>query len=143
MNTRLCLLLSLTMIGSSHVVAAQDADSARSDETRAPAAAPEAVRHLVEQYGRAIETRDVGLFRSVMPGIGADEEARLKESFAGVRSDVVGITIRSVSMDEASATVQVLREDTVDGQRMKPVRQNLHLIRHDDRWQIRSLSVDH
>jgi len=106
--------------------------------------APElAVRHVITSYGRAIEARDVELFRSVMPGITFDAERRLRESFKTIQSQQVGITVEFVDIGGKTATVRALRDDTVDGLRMKPVQQVFHLVLLEDGWRIHSLSVGH
>ena len=52
-----------------------------------PAAAPvresddAAIRRAIATYERAIESKDLALFRSVRPGLSADEERRLRASF--------------------------------------------------------------
>lgn len=100
-----------------------------------------AVRHVVSSYGRAIETRDVELFRSLMPGITIDAERRLRESFRTIKSQRVGTTIDFIGIDGKTATVRVSRDDTIDGRRMKPVQQVFHLVLLDDGWRIHSLSA--
>ena len=157
MRNRLPLLpLLCTMLASSGPtragLAAQDREAAvaRTEPASTSAsshavateltAAELAVRDVISSYGRAIETQDVELFRSLMPEMTADTEKRLRESFRAVKSQV-GMTINYVDIDGAIATVRVSRQDTINGQRMKPLQQSFHLIRKGDDWRIQSLSA--
>ena len=99
------------------------------------------VRHVISSYGRAIETQDVELFRSLMPGITTDAEKRLRESFRTIKSQRVGMPIDSVDVGGKIATVHISRQDTIDGRRMKPVQQEFHLVLRGDGWRIQSLSA--
>src|SRR4030095_7183665 len=49
------------------------------------------VRGVLRTYERAIETKNVDLFRSVRPGLSAAEENRLRTSFSQVDSQQVDI----------------------------------------------------
>ena len=67
---------------------------------RPPAdAADAAVRRVIAEYGRAIGSQDLALFRSLKPDLSADEEKRLREAFKVIKSQVVGITVESVQID--------------------------------------------
>jgi hypothetical protein len=142
MKTRLPLLLSLAMLSSSGIASAQYLTTSKPTAVKSSVAGPDTVQQVVEKYELAIEARDVELFRLLMPRLSTDAEKRLRASFEQIRSQQVDMTIRSVDIDGTTATVRVSREDTVDGRRMKPIQQNFHLARQDDRWQIESLSID-
>jgi hypothetical protein len=62
-------------------------------------------------YGRAIETKNVDLFRSVRPGLSSAEEARLRDSFRQVESHQVAITVDQLRVDGRNATVRLSRLD--------------------------------
>ena len=49
-----------------------------------------AVRRVIEEYGRAISSQDVALFRSLKPDLTADDEKRLREAFGAIKSQVGG-----------------------------------------------------
>ena len=55
-----------------------------------------AIRAVVAAYARAIESKDLALFRSIKPNLGADEERRIQQGFRAVTSQKVNITIVSI-----------------------------------------------
>jgi ketosteroid isomerase-like protein len=109
-----------------------------------PAAAPAeidegAIRRVIQTYARAIETRDLDLFRSVRPNLSANEESRLRASFEQVTSQQVSIEIRAIQVSGARATVRLARQDTIEsGGRRQTVRtqQTLGLEKRPGGWVI-------
>jgi serine/threonine protein kinase len=98
------------------------------------------VRQVIADYGKAIETQDLDLFRTVKPNLSADEEKRLREAFKSIKSQQVGIAIQAIDVDGSNATVQVMRQDTVNGRAMKPVAQTFRLARGPGgAWTIQSI----
>ena len=98
-----------------------------------------AVRRVIAEYGRAIGSQDLALFRSLKPDLSADEEKRLREAFKMIKSQVVGISVESVAIDGDRATVRVTRQDVVNGRPMKPAAQTFRLARSGAAWQIQSI----
>ena len=70
------------------------------------------IRGVVRTYERAIETKNVDLFRSVRPGLSAAEESRLRASFSQIDSQQVDIVVEELRVDGRSATVRLSRRDT-------------------------------
>ena len=103
------------------------------------ASAEQAVRRVISDYGRALETKDLDLFRNVKPNLSGDEEKRLRESFRAVKSHEVGISVDSVQIDGSRAVVRVSRQDTINGNAMKPLQQTFHLLSRDGAWAIESI----
>jgi hypothetical protein len=103
------------------------------------ASTEQAVRRVISDYGRALETKDLDLFRNVKPNLSGDEEKRLRESFRAVKSHEVGISVDSVKIDGPRALVRVSRQDTINGNAMKPVQQTFHLLSRDGAWAIESI----
>ena len=97
------------------------------------------MRRVIAEYGRAIGSQDLALFRSLKPDLSADEEKRLREAFKMIKSQVVGITVESVAIDGDRATVRVTRQDVVNGRPMKPAAQTFRLARSGAGWQIQSI----
>ena len=81
------------------------------------AASPDetAIRKVIGDYAKAIENKDVDLFKSVKPNLSADEEKRARTAFASIQSQVVKITFLSIDMKEHQAVVKVTRRDTING----------------------------
>jgi serine/threonine protein kinase len=73
-----------------------------------------AIRRAVAAYGRAIETKDLGLFRSIKPNLSRDEERRLEEGFRAVSSQKVQLTVMAVDRRGDEATVRLKRRDTIE-----------------------------
>ena len=97
------------------------------------------VRRVIAEYGRAIGSQDLTLFRSLKPDLTADEEKRLREAFKAIKSQVVGIAVESVQIDGDRATVRVTRQDVVNGRPMKPAPQTFRLTRAGGSWLIQSI----
>ena len=112
-----------------------------------PAAAPKAtgptdeelIRKLVADYGRAIETKDIGLFRRVKPNLSGDDEERLKQAFAAPTRQDVEISILDVSVTGSTAHVRLSRRDTIDGNAVSPFQQELTLRRGPGGWTVESI----
>jgi serine/threonine protein kinase len=97
------------------------------------------IRRVIADFGRAIETKDLTLYKSVRPGISADEEKRLRESFKAIQSQKVSLTIDSIQLDGNLAVVRASRQDTVNGKAMRPLQQTFRLALRDGAWTIQSV----
>lgn len=71
------------------------------------------MRSVLRTYERAIETKNVDLFRSVRPGLSAAEENRLRASFNEIDSQQVDIVVEDLRIDGRTATVRISRRDTM------------------------------
>ncbi len=105
------------------------------------AAQEPAIRKVIADYGRAIEGKDVALFKAVKPNLTPDEEKRLQESFKAIKSQQVGITIEAVQVDGAQATVKVSRQDTINGNRVKAIQQVFRLAQSGGVWAIQTIGL--
>jgi hypothetical protein len=114
---------------------------------RAPSSAPvpaaeddeTAIRRVVATYARAIETKDLALFRSVKPNLGAEEERRIQQGFRAVASQQVRITILSIDRRGDRATLRLRRQDVIDvgGRRQSPESQQaMTLAKSNGTWTI-------
>jgi hypothetical protein len=74
-----------------------------------------AIRKLIADYAKAIESKSLDLFKAVKPNLTPDEEKRAKAAFASVQSHVVKITFLSIDVKERQAVVKVTRRDTING----------------------------
>ncbi|HXB57456.1 MAG TPA: hypothetical protein VN461_22030 [Vicinamibacteria bacterium] len=99
-----------------------------------------AVRKLLGDYARAIEHKDLGLFRTVKPNLTKEEESRLQKAFSSVQSQVVKITIQSIQVQVRQATVRLMRRDTIDSSMIASFPQTLLLDRVQDGWTIREIN---
>jgi hypothetical protein len=106
----------------------------------ATASPPEgtAISAVIADYARAIETRDLELFRSVKPVLSQDEEQRLRTAFANAEAHSVKITVRSVEVKESQATVRLARRDTI-GSIVASFPQTIVLRRGSKGWTIEEI----
>jgi hypothetical protein len=100
-----------------------------------------AIRKVIADYGRAIEGKDIALFKAVKPNLTADEEKRLQESFKTIKSQQVAIVVDSVQIDGAAATVKVTRQDTINGKSVKPIQQVFRLGQGAGGWAIQTIGL--
>jgi serine/threonine protein kinase len=102
-----------------------------------------AIRRIVATYKTAIETKNVGLYRSVRPGLTAAEETRLRDSFREVVSQQITISIDEIRVDGRTATVRLSRQDvaiTSGGRRQtQSIRQTLRLEKSATGWIITAI----
>jgi serine/threonine-protein kinase len=95
-----------------------------------------AVRQVVASLERAIEGKDLVLYKKVRPGLTEADERRLRDAFQNVASEQVQYAIDSISIDGDTATLRVTRSGRVSGRSTPPIRQVLRLTRGDNGWVI-------
>ena len=98
-----------------------------------------AIRKLVANYARAIETKDLALFRAIKPNLTAQEERRLREGFRDVTSQRVALTILSIAHRGDEASVALRRRDTIQAggrQQTLESQQTLRVARVNNGWVI-------
>jgi hypothetical protein len=104
-----------------------------------PASSEEAaITAVLANYARAIETRDIELFRSVKPVLSPEEEQRLRAAFANTEAHTVKITLRSIEVKEPRATVHLARRDTI-GTIVASFPQTIVLTRSTRGWSIQEI----
>jgi hypothetical protein len=130
------LLLNLSLARAEASIHVPDVTAAAGPESPDEAA----VRKLLVDYARAIENKDLVLFRAVKPNLTKEEESRLQKAFASFRSQVVKITIQSIQVQVRQATVRVLRRDTIDSSTIASFPQTLLLDRGQGGWTIREIN---
>ncbi len=98
-----------------------------------------AIRRLSANYARAIESKDLALFRTIKPNLSAQEERRLRDGFRDVASQRVALTVLSIARHGDEATVALLRRDTIQaGGRQQTIEshQTLRVSRANGGWVI-------
>jgi hypothetical protein len=98
-----------------------------------------AIRAVVAAYVRAIESKDLALFRSIKPNLGADEERRIQQGFRAVTSQKVNITILSIDRRGDRASLQLRRQDIIEagGRRQSPESgQTMTMAKSNGTWVI-------
>jgi serine/threonine protein kinase len=121
-------------------------ESSERRESAAGSASPESddavIRRVVATYARAIETKDLALFRSVKPNLTPDEQRRIEQGFRAVASQQVSMTIISIEPRGSDALVRVRRRDTIQAggrQQITESLQTLTLTRTVSGWVIREI----
>jgi tRNA A-37 threonylcarbamoyl transferase component Bud32/tetratricopeptide (TPR) repeat protein len=100
-----------------------------------------AIRRVVGSYARAIETKDIALFRSVKPNLSPMEQRRIEEGFRGV-DQRVNVTILSIEHRSADAIVRVHRHDTIMARgrgQTADIEQTLTMTKAPQGWIIREI----
>jgi serine/threonine protein kinase len=98
-----------------------------------------AIRRVTATYARAIEGKDLALFRSIKPNLSPEEERRLQNGFRAVTSQRVDLTILSVDRRGDDATVVLRRRDTIEAggrQHTSDSQQTMRLARTGGGWKI-------
>ena len=103
-----------------------------------PVSEEPAVRKVIAEYGRALQNKDLALFRSVKPNLSGTEEDKLRASFANIKDWRVNISISSVVIDGGQATVHASRNDTVNGKAVS-LHQTFRLTKGSSGWTIRDI----
>ena len=99
--------------------------AAGADPTKAQ---EEAVKRLLAVYERAIETKDLALFRSVKPNLTSDEEKRLRKAFDSTKTQEVTISIAAVECQDKTCVVRLNRRDTLDASIVSSFPQTMRLV---------------
>jgi len=107
--------------------------------TPRPAGSEAEVQRVIAEYGRAMETRDLALYRALKPDLSSEDEKRLREVFKAYKPQRVGITVDSVRIEGDRAMVQTTRQDVIDGRPTKAVSQTFQLVRVGATWRIQSI----
>jgi hypothetical protein len=104
--------------------------------TASPATPEEAaISAVIADYARAIETKNLELFRSVKPTLTPAEEQRLRAAFANAESHSVKFTLQSIEVKDPKAIVRLARRDTI-GSIVASFPQTLALRRGPKGWTI-------
>jgi hypothetical protein len=126
------MLVALALSAPSAPVAALDLQAAAAAESPDEAA----IRKLIGDYARAIEKKDLDLFKTVKPNLTPEEEKRAKAAFASIQSQVVKITFLSIDVKETQAVVKVTRRDTINGSIPGAFPQTFSLSKSRSGWVI-------
>jgi len=97
------------------------------------------VRRVIGDFQRAIEGKDVALYKSLRPSLSADEERKLRAAFEGVRSQEVELVIESLAIEGSTAVVRVRRIGRINGQPVPTLQQVFRLIKSPSGWVIRDI----
>jgi len=100
------------------------------------------IRRVVATYARAIETKDLALFRSIKPNMSSDEQRRIETGFRAVSSQQVTMNVTSIEQRGSDALVRVRRRDTIQAggrQQSTESLQTMTLTRTASGWVIKEI----
>jgi len=99
-----------------------------------------AIRQMLASYKRAIEAKNIALYKSIQPNLSREEERQLTQSFKVIESHLVEFANVNISVQGSQATVTLDRIDSfvIKGKQEKPAqnRQTLLLVKGPDGWKI-------
>src|SRR5206468_10662734 len=94
------------------------------------------IRKVLDAYIKAVEAKDVQMFRAVKPNLSDEEERRVRAAFKSIQSQVVKMNGLSLDVKDAKATVKVSRRDTINGPIVSSFPQTFQLAKQTAGWQI-------
>jgi len=109
-----------------------------SPTTTSPGGDEAVVRKVVDDYAKAIQAKDLAMFRAVKPNVSAEEEKRWRAIFKQYKTYKVDITISSIQVAGADAKVRVSRQDTIDGNAIR-LQQLFTMAKGPEGWTIREI----
>jgi serine/threonine-protein kinase len=105
----------------------------------APSVEEPAIRKVLDDFERAVSSKDVALLKAVKPNLSPEDEKRFREIFKMIKSYQVSVTIAGIQLDGAQAKVRLARRDTIDG---RPVtsQPTFLLVKGPGGWTIRDFT---
>jgi len=97
------------------------------------------IRKVLEVYVRAVEAKDLQMFRTVKPNLSEEEEKRARAAFKSIQSQVVKMNVLSLDVKEGKATVKVSRRDTINGSIVSSFPQTFSLAKETAGWTIQDI----
>ena len=97
------------------------------------------IRKVLEAYVRAVEAKDVQMFRAVKPNLSEEEEKRARVAFKSVQSQVVKMNVLALEVKDGKATVKVSRRDTINGSIVSSFPQTFQLAKETAGWMIQEI----
>jgi tetratricopeptide (TPR) repeat protein len=101
------------------------------------------IRQALATYERAIESKDIDLFRQAKPNLTSDEAKRLTDSFEAVDSHNVELAVQTITIEGDSATAVVSRRDVIvirgRSQNGNSRQQSFALQESNGRWVITAI----
>jgi len=88
-----------------------------------------AIRRVIQTYRRAIETKDIALYRSVRPNLNAAAETVLMNSFKQIDSQQIDLRVENLRIDGRTASAQIVRRDTLITSGRRQVQNSTQILR--------------
>jgi len=97
------------------------------------------IRKVLEAYIRAVEAKDLAMFRTVKPNLSEEEEKRARIAFKSIQSQVVKMNVLALDVKDGKATVKVSRRDTINGSIVSSFPQTFQLAKVPAGWTIQDI----
>ena len=97
------------------------------------------IRKVLEAYVRAVEAKDMQMFRAVKPNLTDEEEKRARMAFKSIQSQVVKMSVLALEVKNGKATVKVSRRDTINGSIVSSFPQTFQLAKETGGWTIQDI----
>ena len=68
---------------------------------------------MIHTFEQAIETKDIGLYRSVRPNLSKAAETVLMNSFRQIDSQEIDLRVENLRIDGRTASARIVRRDTL------------------------------
>jgi serine/threonine-protein kinase len=94
------------------------------------------IRRALSEFARAIESKDIALYKTLRPSLSGDDERKLRAAFESIRSQEVELTVESVTIDGAQAVARAVRGGKVNGQAVPTRREVYRLSKGPSGWSI-------
>ena len=122
--------------------AAQRAAAAPVVPARTPEMDREEIQAVLRRYAAAMEARDLRALKALWPGMGAEQEEKIRSSFQFASSLRVQLEVTSIHLEERRAVVLCRRRDiieTTDGQSLNNEKPGTITLARSDRWTIAAI----
>ena len=139
MRTAVSMVLGFALLAGARGEAGEIATGPGAFTGAAAQAEERALLKVLEAYVRAIEVKDVDLFRTVKPNLSMDEERRARKAFESIQSHTIVMTILAVDVQGTLATVKVSRRDTINKSIVSSFPQTFALEKAKDGWFVRDI----
>jgi serine/threonine protein kinase len=90
-----------------------------------------AIRRVIRTFEQAIETQDVGLYRSVRPNLTKAEETVLMNSFRQIDSQEIELRVENLRIEGRSASARIVRRDTLITSGRRQVQNSTQTLRFE------------
>ncbi len=90
-----------------------------------------AIRRVIRTFEQAIETKDIGLYRSVRPNLSKAAETILMNSFRQIDTQEIDLRVESLKIDGRTASARIVRRDTLITSGRRQVQNSTQTLRFE------------
>ena len=90
-----------------------------------------AIRRVIQTYKRAIETKNIELYRSIRPNLSRAAETTLMNSFKQIDSQQIDLRIENLRIEGRTASALIVRRDTLITSGRRQVQNSTQTLRFE------------